>query len=109
MTLLRCLFVALLVLGLAGCGNVCDRMCDAQADMLERCIPDWETSWEELSYDSRDHFVERCYSVHGEGLDQLDQDDPAREETELCCERNLQVARSDVDCESLVSLNCTTD
>ncbi len=109
MTLLRSLLAASVLVALAGCGNVCDRMCDAQADMLERCFPEWEMSWEDLSYDGRDHFIDRCYVVQGEGLDQLDQDDPGRQETERCCERNLQTARSDIDCESLLSLDCVTD
>ncbi len=109
MTALRPLLAAAALLALAGCGNVCDRMCDAQADMLERCFPEWEMAWQDLSYDDRDHFLDRCHSVQGEGLEQLERDDPYREETEQCCDRNLQIARSDIDCESLLSLDCVAD
>ena len=108
MKLLRPLFALLLVAGLAGCGNVCDRMCDAQADMMERCFTDWEMSWTDLSYDDKDHFVDRCHAVQGEGLDELS-DETAKQDVERCCERNLEAARSDIDCESLLTLDCLTD
>lgn len=99
----------LLLFASHGCGNTCDRMCDAQADMLERCFPEWEMSWLDLSYDDREHFEERCHAVQGGALDELDRDDPARDEINLCCDRNLEVARSDADCESLLSLDCATE
>jgi hypothetical protein len=95
-----------LFVGLAtsACGNTCDRMCDAQADLLERCFSDWETSWQEQSYSGRDEFLDRCHAVWGDAVEDLDRDDPARTELLSECEGQLEVARSDGDCESLLSI-----
>ena len=64
--------ITLIALSLCGCANVCDRMCDAQADLLEGCFETWESSWEELSYANREVFVARCYGVWGDALEALD-------------------------------------
>ncbi len=105
---MRNIHLILVLLGsfaLAGCGNVCDRMCDAQADMIERCLPTWDTSWSELSYSDRTDFEDRCHAVWGDAAEELDADDPERAEIERRCERDLQTALSDIDCESLLSLD----
>ncbi|MEE2828090.1 MAG: hypothetical protein VX498_02795 [Myxococcota bacterium] len=105
----RLAFMACLVLLLSsllvGCGNVCDQMCDAQADMIDRCLDSWETSWEELSYSDRQDFLARCDVVWGDTLDDLDEDDPVRVDVETRCSRDLQTAQSDIDCQSLVSID----
>ena len=90
---------------LVGCGNVCDQMCEAQADMIARCLDNWETSWEELSYEGRQDFLSRCDVVWGDALDELDEDDPSRVDVETRCSRDLQTAQSDIDCQSLVSID----
>ena len=101
----RFILLLLCAASLSGCANVCDRMCTAQADMFERCFDSWESSWEQLSYDNRQHFEDRCHSVWGDALEDLDNEDPERTALTERCERDLQTARSDVDCESLVSID----
>ena len=90
----------LLALCLGGCANTCDRMCDSQAELMERCFDTWDTSWAGESYSGRDEFVERCYAVWGDELDAIDSDTTAYSDFNDRCERQLQVAISDVDCES---------
>ena len=85
---------------LSACNNTCDRMCDAQAELMERCFPTWDTSWQQESYANQDEFLARCYSVWGEELDSLDADSIEYSDFNDRCERQLQVAISDVDCES---------
>ncbi len=101
----RLVLLAAVAVAASGCGNVCDRMCDAQADMIEGCLPTWETTWNDLSYDSRDHFLDRCYAVWGDSLGELDKDDPERDAIQARCQRDLETARSDADCQSLLSVD----
>ena len=75
-------------------------MCDAEAELIERCFVSWDTSWVELTYDDRDEFLGRCYAVWGDELDSLDEDSVEYSDFTDRCERQLQVAISDVDCES---------
>jgi len=95
---------ALLVL-LAGCGNVCDRMCETQAEVIEGCLATWELTWPELSYDNQDHYLDRCHAVWGDALEALEDDDPERDVLTARCQRELETARSDSDCESLLSID----
>lgn len=99
------LFALLALFAAAGCSNVCDQMCDAEADMIERCLPTWDTTWTELSYSDRADFEARCYGVWGGAIEELDKDDPDRVDTERRCERDLEIALSDTDCESLLSID----
>ena len=88
---------------LLGCGNVCDRMCDARADLADRCMETWELSWEALSYPGgRGEYLERCEAVTGDALDDLDSDDPARDELIDECTADLDAAAADTDCETLL-------
>ena len=96
---------ALLTLALSGCASVCDQMCDAQADMIDRCLGTWETTWEDLSYAGHDDFTERCYAVYGDAFDGLDEGSTEAIVLEDRCTQDLQAAASDIDCESLVSID----
>lgn len=87
---------------LTACQNVCDRMCDSQADLMERCFSDWESSWQEESYADREEFTDRCYAVWGDELDSLDEDSTEHQAFSDRCQRELQRAQSDIDCESLL-------
>ena len=89
----------------AGCGNVCDRMCTAQADVLERCFPTWESSWEDQSYASRQDFTDRCQELWGQTLEQLEENSDERERFADQCQLELETALSDTDCESLLSID----
>lgn len=97
--------LALLLLAVPGCGNVCDQMCEAQADMLARCLDSWDTSWEELSYGSEDDFLERCHVVYGDALDDLESGESDAVRLETRCSQDLQTAESDIDCQSLLSID----
>ena len=94
------LLTLLLVAALGGCANTCDRMCDSQAELMERCFSRWDTSWQGESYSDRDEFLNRCYALWGDELDSLDADSQDYGDFVDRCERQLEVAISDVDCES---------
>jgi len=100
-----CLAVALIAMSLSGCGNVCDQMCDAQADLMEGCFGSWESSWQDQSYANREAFVARCYNVWGEALEALDSDSIERQEFQARCRVQLEVALTDSDCESLLLID----
>jgi hypothetical protein len=89
----------------AGCGNVCDQMCTAQAEMIDGCLTTWETTWPELSYSGTDDFIERCMVVYGEALDGLDSGSTEAVVLEDRCSQDLQTATTDIDCQSLVSID----
>ena len=96
---LPALLLLLLALGAAGCGNICDRMCVGQADLVDRCLDTWGTTWEELSYTDRGEFLDRCGVVWGDGLDDASGDDKVTLRQE--CASRLQMADSDTDCEAV--------
>lgn len=97
------------VIGLAcagvGCSNTCDRMCTAQADLIERCSSTWGSTWEDLSYEGRADYLERCNQVWGEALEELDEDSEEWDSLSNQCDRELETALSDTDCESLLSID----
>lgn len=97
------LIVAASVLG--GCGEVCDRMCDAQADLMEKCFPTWESSWEEQSYSGREAFVERCYTVWGDAHGALESGSTEANEFEERCRVQFEIALADSDCESVLQID----
>ena len=101
------LVVALMVAGsvLMGCGEVCDRMCDAQADLMEKCFPTWESSWEEQSYSGREAFVERCYTVWGDAHGALESGSTEAQEFEERCRVQFEIALADSDCESVLQID----
>ena len=99
------LFFVLCLLLLPACGNVCEQMCDAQAEMIEGCLETWDTSWSELSYLDRADFGSRCYAVYGEALSELDEGSPEAVVLEDRCSQDLQTASTDIDCQSLVSID----
>lgn len=94
------LVALLLSVAASGCANTCDRMCDAQAELMERCFASWDTSWQGESYSDKDEFLGRCYALWGDELDSLESDSAEYADFDNRCERQLQVAISDVDCES---------
>jgi len=89
---------------LASCANVCDRMCDAEADLQERCFGTWDSSWEGQGYADRTEFLDRCYAVWGGALQDLSSDDPDRGTLEDRCQRQLGEARADLECDALLSI-----
>jgi hypothetical protein len=95
----------LLLFALSGCGNVCDQMCVAQADMFDRCLDTWETTWTEISYAGREDFMTRCNTVYGDALDGLDEGSTEAVILEGRCSEDLQSASSDSDCQSLVTID----
>ncbi len=97
--------LAVLLFAASGCTNDCDDMCDAQGAMIERCLDTWGTSWGELSYADQDEFVTRCYAIWGDRLADLDDDHPDYEGLVRQCQTDAEIARSDTDCESLVSID----
>jgi len=97
--------LALVLFAVTGCTNECDDMCDAQGDMIERCLGDWDSSWEELSYADRDGYVNRCYAIWGDALQDLDEGDAEYDSLVRQCQTDGEIARSDTDCQSLVSIN----
>jgi hypothetical protein len=99
------LTLALVLFGVSGCTNECDAMCDAQGEMIGGCLAQWGTTWDELSYADQDAFVSRCYAIWGDALQDLDEDDPERAQLLRQCQTDTEVARSDTDCQSLVSIN----
>ncbi len=99
---MRTLLLLIAIVALPACTNQCDRMCDAEADLMERCFDSWGSSWAAESYSGRDEFTERCYAVWGDELDALESDEAGYDDFLDRCERQLQVAIGDVDCESLL-------
>ena len=99
------LFLALLSFGISGCGNICDQMCTAQADMIDRCLTTWDTTWPELSYADHDDFLNRCSVVYGDALSDLEEASTEAILLEDRCTRDQQTASSDIDCQSLVSID----
>ena len=96
------LLVLLLVSVLPGCSNVCDRMCTAQADLFETCLPDWGTTWEEQGYAGKEAYLDRCMSVWGDGFAQTERNSSEREALSQECTAQLQAAEADNDCETLL-------
>jgi len=96
---------AALLTSVAGCSNTCDRMCTAQADLIERCSSTWGSTWEDLSYSGRTEYLERCSQVWGEALNDLDEDSEEWDSLSNQCDRELETALSDTDCESLLSID----
>jgi hypothetical protein len=103
MLLAAALIVAASALG--GCGEVCDQMCDAQADLMEKCFPTWESSWEEQSYSGREAFVERCYTVWGDAHGALESGSIGAQEFEERCRVQFEIALADSDCESVLQID----
>ena len=99
------ILIFVLSLALSGCATVCDQMCDAQGEMIERCLGSWETTWQELSYESQDDFRDRCYAVYGEAIEGLEEGSTEAVELEDRCTQDLQAATSDIDCQTLVSID----
>jgi len=99
------LFLVLSFLALSGCGNICDQMCGAQASMIDRCLTTWDTTWPELSYDDRDAFMTRCSAVYGDALSDLEEASTEAILLEDRCAQDQQTASSDIDCQSLVSID----
>lgn len=97
--------VAVLLFAASGCTNDCDTMCDSQAAMIERCLGEWDTSWEELSYAGAQDFTDRCYTIWGDALQDLDEGDAEYEQLVRQCQTDGEIARSDTDCQSLVSID----
>lgn len=97
--------LVLTLLCMAGCGNVCDRMCDAQADLMEGCFDTWESSWQEQSFSGREAYLARCYSVWGDAFEDLDKESTDRQQFQVQCETQLEVALADSDCESLLLID----
>jgi hypothetical protein len=89
---------------LTSCANVCDRMCDAEADLQERCFDTWGSSWTGEGYADRTDFLDRCYAVWGGALEDLSNDDPDRQILEDRCQRQLGEARADLECDALLSI-----
>ena len=96
------LFLALALLSLSGCANVCDRMCDAKVELYESCLPEWGTTWEEEGYADADAYLDRCLSVWGDAYDQTDKDSSERQELSQECTSTLGLAQSDTDCQTLL-------
>ena len=83
--------------------NVCDRMCTAQSDLFERCLPTWETTWEEYGYTDKDDYLDRCLAVWGDGFEQTERNSTERDDLSQECLSELQAAEADPDCETLLS------
>jgi hypothetical protein len=96
------LLLALATLTFSGCANVCDRMCNAEADVYERCLPVWGMTWEEAGYADADAYLDRCLSVWGDGFEQTERNSPEREDLSQECTSQLGRAQSDTDCETLL-------
>lgn len=96
------LFLVLPLVCLSGCANVCDRMCTAQANLFEECLPGWGTTWEEEGFTDKEAFTDRCLSVWGDGYDSTEQNSSAREDLGQECTSQLQAAEADNDCQTLL-------
>jgi hypothetical protein len=99
------LLLLFFLLALPGCGNVCDQMCTAQADMIDRCLSTWDTTWPELSYSDREGFMTRCSVVYGDALLDLEEGSTEAVLLEDRCAQDQQTASTDIDCQSLVSID----
>ena len=73
--------------------------------MIDGCLTTWETTWPELSYSGTDDFIERCMAVYGEALDGVDSGSTEAVVLEDRCSQDLQTATTDIDCQSLVSID----
>ncbi len=97
---------ALLLSGLlltSGCANICDRKCVSEADLFERCLPTWNTTWEEQGYADRDAYLDRCYSIWGDGFEATERGSDERKDLEQECTTQLQRSGSDTDCQTLLN------
>ena len=97
--------IALIGLLLGGCGNICNRMCDAQADLMEGCFDTWESSWQGQSYENREAFIARCDSLWAGALEALEEDSVESQEFEESCRVQMELALADSDCESLLLID----
>lgn len=100
MRILFALFALLLIT--PGCANVCDRKCASEADLFERCLPTWNTTWADQGYADQDAFLSRCSSVWGDGYEATERGSTERRDLEQECTTQLQRAESDTDCQTLL-------
>jgi len=99
---MRLLLPFLLLASLSGCANVCDRKCEAETDLIERCLDDWGTTWAELGYANRDESLDRCFAVWGDGFQETDRGSDERQALSDECTADLQAAEADTDCQTLL-------
>jgi len=86
---------------LPACANVCDRKCLSEADLFERCLPTWNTTWVEQGFADRNAFLDRCYAVWGDAWETTERGSVERETLGQECTTQLQRAEADTDCETL--------
>ncbi len=99
---MRVLLPLLLLLSLTGCANVCDRKCEAEKDLIERCLEPWNETWESLGYSDADDYLDRCFSVWGDGLQETERGSSERQTLSDACTADLQAAEADTDCQTLL-------
>jgi len=78
----------------SGCANDCDTFCARQGRYIDRCLPEFDSTWTDLSADwgNRGDFVAAC---------QQNVDDFIAEDTEATC-ANAEDAEAQRQCENLV-------
>ncbi len=87
----------------SGCANICDRMCVSEADLYERCLPVWNTTWEESGFADRDDYLDRCYVIARGDLDLTEPGSQQRQDLKQECTSQLQKSASDTDCQTLMN------
>lgn len=78
---------AVVALGLLsiGCADTCKEMCRFAADYYDDCLPEWNSDWENLGYDSKADFRTACIDSANTGRSQVSDCCPV-EDAEAACD-----------------------
>jgi hypothetical protein len=77
-------------------------MCDARADLIDRCSTRWELDYPALGWDDRAAFLSWCGATWTDALDSLSEDSEEWDQLADACRTDERQAEADVDCETLL-------